>query len=98
MKTYGTTFGGRTTENYLDPYAHPLWDLSNKSMLGGWMSEEFLGVYARYLDEFLEGYAQAGVAGECDDHSERNRDHSEWQDAGMPLVARIGSGHSFAIT
>jgi glucosylceramidase len=62
MKTYGTTFGGRTTENYLDPYAHPLWELSNGSMLGGWMSESYLDVYARYVEKFLDGYARAGVA------------------------------------
>jgi glucosylceramidase len=61
MKTYGTTFGGRTTENYLDPYAHSLWELSNGSMLGGWMSEKYLGVYSRYLEKFLQGYAQAGA-------------------------------------
>jgi glucosylceramidase len=61
MKTYGTTFGGRTTENYLDPYAHSLWELSNGSMKGGWMSEKYLGVYARYLLKFLQGYAQAGA-------------------------------------
>ncbi len=61
MKTYGTTFGGRTTENYLDPYAHSLWELSNGSMKGGWMSEKYLGVYAQYLWKFVQGYAQAGV-------------------------------------
>jgi glucosylceramidase len=61
MKTYGTTFGGRTTENILDPYAHSLWELSNGSMLGGWMSEKYLEVYARYLEKFVQGYAQAGV-------------------------------------
>ena len=61
MKTYGTTFGGRTTENYLDPYGHYLWEVSNGSMLGGWMSEEYLDVYARYLGKFVQGYAQAGV-------------------------------------
>ena len=61
MKTYGTTFGGRTTENYLDPYAHSLWELSNGSMKGGWMSEKYLAVYAQYLWKFLQGYAQAGV-------------------------------------
>jgi len=61
MKTYGTTFGGRTTENYLDPYAHSLWELSNGSMKGGWMSEKFLEVYSRYLGKFVQGYAQAGV-------------------------------------
>jgi glucosylceramidase len=61
MKTYGTTFGGRTTENYLDPYAHSLWELSNGSMKGGWMSEKYLGVYAQYLLKFMRGYEQAGV-------------------------------------
>ena len=61
MKTYGTTFGGRTTENYLGPYAHSLWELSNGSMNGGWMSEKYLEVYSRYLGKFLQGYAQAGV-------------------------------------
>jgi glucosylceramidase len=61
MKTYGTTFGGRTRENYLDPYAHSLWELSNGSMLGGWMSEEFLEVYSCYLEKFLRGYAEAGA-------------------------------------
>lgn len=61
MKTYGTTFGGRTKENYLDPYAHSLWELSNGSMLGGWMSEEYLDVYSRYLEKFVQGYAEAGV-------------------------------------
>ena len=61
MKTYGTTFGGRTTENVLDPYAHSLWDLSNGSMKGGWMSEKYLEVYSRYLEKFVQGYAQAGV-------------------------------------
>ncbi len=61
MKTYGTSFGGRATENYLDPYAHSLWDLANGSMLGGWMSEEYIEVYSRYIGKFLQGYAQAGV-------------------------------------
>jgi glucosylceramidase len=61
MKTYGTTFGGLTTENHLDPYAHSLWEVSNGSMLGGWMSENFLDVYARYFERFLRGYAEAGV-------------------------------------
>jgi glucosylceramidase len=61
MKTYGTTFGGRTKENYLDPYADFLWDVANNSMLGGWMSERYLDVYARYLQKFLRGYAAAGV-------------------------------------
>ena len=61
MKTYGTTFGGRTTETYLDPYAHSLWELANGSMKGGWMSEKYLEVYSRYLGKFLQGYAQAGV-------------------------------------
>jgi glucosylceramidase len=61
MKTYGTTFGGRTTENYLGPYTDALWDIANESMLGGWMSEKHLGVYARYIDKFLQGYAQAGA-------------------------------------
>jgi glucosylceramidase len=61
MKTYGTTFGGRTTENYFDPYAHSLWDLSNESMLGGWMSGKYLEVYSHYFDKYLKGYAQAGV-------------------------------------
>ena len=30
-------------------------------MKGGWMSEKYLDVYARYLWKFLQGYAQAGV-------------------------------------
>ncbi len=61
MKTYGTTFGGRTTENYVGPYAHSLWEWSNGSMKGGWMSEKYLEVYSRYIGKFLQGYAQAGV-------------------------------------
>jgi glucosylceramidase len=63
MKTYGTTFGGRTTENYVGPFTHSLWELTNGSMRGrgGWMSEKYLGVYAQYLEKFLHGYAQAGV-------------------------------------
>jgi glucosylceramidase len=61
MKTYGTSLGGRVTENYLDPYAHSLWDFANGSMLGGWMSEKYIEVYSRYIAKFLEGYAQAGV-------------------------------------
>ena len=61
MKTYGTTLGGRTTENLLGPYTHTLWDIANESMLGGWMSEEHLGTYSRYIDNFLKGYALAGA-------------------------------------
>jgi glucosylceramidase len=61
MKTYGTTFGGRTTENVLGPYTHALWDIANESMLGGWMSGDYLDVYSRYIDRFLRGYAQAGA-------------------------------------
>ena len=61
MKTYGTTFGGRTEKNYLDPYADFLWDLANGSMKGGWMSEKYLDVYSRYIWKFLQGYAQAGI-------------------------------------
>ena len=87
MKTYGTTVGGRTTENYLGPYTHSLWDLSNKSMLGGWMSENYLDVYSRYLDKFLQGLCAGRRTGAGDHCSERNRDHPEWQDAGLPLVA-----------
>ncbi len=90
MKTYGTTFGGRTTENYLDPYAHSLWELSNGSMLGGWMSEKYLDVYSRYLEKFLQGYAQAGVPVHAITSQNEIGDHSEWQNAGMPLVARVG--------
>jgi hypothetical protein len=55
MKTYGTTFGGRTTENYLDPYAHSLWELSCWSVKGGWMSEKYLDVYSRYIEKFVRG-------------------------------------------
>src|ERR1035438_3394446 len=62
MKTYGSTFGGRTTENILGPYTHSLWDMANESMLGGWMSDQHLGVYSRYIEKFLQGYAQAGVS------------------------------------
>jgi hypothetical protein len=47
MKTYGTTVGWRTRDNYIGPY-HWLWDLSNESMLGSWMSESHLEVYSRY--------------------------------------------------
>jgi glucosylceramidase len=61
MKTYGSTFGGRTTENILGPYTHSLWDMANESMLGGWMSDQHLGVYSHYIEKFLQGYAQAGV-------------------------------------
>jgi glucosylceramidase len=61
MKTYGLTFGGRTTENLIGPYTHSLWDMANESMLGGWMSDQHLGVYARYIEKFLHGYKQAGV-------------------------------------
>jgi glucosylceramidase len=61
MKTYGSTFGGRTTENILGPYTHSLWDMANESMLGGWMSDQHLGVYSRYIEKFLHGYAQAGA-------------------------------------
>jgi glucosylceramidase len=61
MKTYGSTFGGRTTENILGPYTHSLWDMANESMLGGWMSDQHLGVYSRYIEKFLQGYAQAGA-------------------------------------
>ena len=63
MKTYGTTFGGRTTENLLGPYTHTLWDFANESMLGGWMSDEHLAVYSRYIDNFLEGLCAGGSAG-----------------------------------
>jgi len=59
MKTYGSTFGGRTTENILGPYTHSLWDMANESMLGGWMCDQHLGVYARYIEKFLQGYAKA---------------------------------------
>ena len=61
MKTYGLTFGGRTTENLIGPYTHSLWDMANESMLGGWMSDQHLGVYSRYITKFLQGYAQAGA-------------------------------------
>jgi glucosylceramidase len=61
MKTYGSTFGGRTTENILGPYTHSLWDMANESMLGGWMSDQHLGVYSRYIEKFLQGYARAGA-------------------------------------
>jgi Glycosyl hydrolase family 30 TIM-barrel domain len=33
MKTYGTTVGGRTQDNYIGPYTRWFWDLSNESML-----------------------------------------------------------------
>ena len=62
MKTYGTSFWGRAKGNYLDPYAHSLWELSNGSMKGGWMSEKYLDVYSHYLGKVLQGYAQAGLS------------------------------------
>jgi glucosylceramidase len=93
MKTYGTTFGGRTTENYLGPYAHGLWELSNGSMVGkgGWMSEKYLGVYAQYLWKFLQGYAQAGVPVQALT-AERTFNRPGWEDASLSLVTGDGGG------
>ena len=65
MKTYGTTFGGRTTENYLDPYAHSLWELANGSMKGGWMSEKYLEVYSQLPRKISAGLCAGRSAGPC---------------------------------
>ncbi len=65
MKTYGTTFGGRTTENYLDPYAHSLWDLSNGSMIGRLDVREISrGVFA-LSGEICAGLRAGRSAGAC---------------------------------
>ena len=66
MKTYGSTFGGRTTENILGPYTHSLWDMANESMLGGWMSDQHLGVYSRYIEKFLQRLRPGRSAGPGD--------------------------------
>lgn len=43
------------------PWSPPGWMKTYGSMLGGWMSEKYLGTYAHYLNEFLTDYAKAGV-------------------------------------
>ncbi len=54
-------FGGRTTENYLRslrPFALGAVQRLDEGRLD---VEKYLEVYARYLEKFLQGYAQAGV-------------------------------------
>jgi len=62
----------------------------NGSMLGGWMSEKYLDVYSRYLEKFLQGYAQAGAPVHAITSQNEIGTTSEWQNAGLSLVARVG--------
>ncbi len=44
------------------PWSPPGWMKTYGSMLGGWMTNKYLGPYALYLSRFLEAYRKAGVA------------------------------------
>ena len=61
MKTYGTTFRDERPKTFSVLTPIPFGISRNESMLGGWMSKEHLGVYSRYIDNFLKGYALAGA-------------------------------------
>ena len=43
------------------PWSPPGWMKTYGSMLGGWMSSEYLEPYAQYFLKFLQAYAKAGV-------------------------------------
>jgi len=43
------------------PWSPPGWMKFNNSMLGGSMRKFYLGIYARYVLKFLQGYAAEGV-------------------------------------
>ncbi len=43
------------------PWSPPGWMKTYGSMLGGWMTNKYLGAYALYISRFLEAYRAAGV-------------------------------------
>jgi glucosylceramidase len=43
------------------PWSPPGWMKSSETMLGGWMREKYLGVFAKYYLKYLQGYAAAGI-------------------------------------
>ena len=43
------------------PWSPPGWMKTYGSMLGGWMTNKYLGPYALYLSRFLDAYRAAGV-------------------------------------
>jgi glucosylceramidase len=43
------------------PWSPPGWMKTSETMLGGWMREKYLDVYARYYVKYLQGYAEAGI-------------------------------------
>jgi len=43
------------------PWSPPGWMKSSETMLGGWMREKYLSVYANYYLKYLQGYAEAGI-------------------------------------
>jgi glucosylceramidase len=43
------------------PWSPPGWMKTYGSMLGGWMSAEYLAPYALYIARFIEAYGKAGV-------------------------------------
>ncbi len=43
------------------PWSPPGWMKTYGSMLGGWMSSEYLEPYAHYIAKFIDAYAKAGI-------------------------------------
>lgn len=43
------------------PWSPPGWMKTSETMLGGWMREKYLGVFAEYYLKYLQGYADAGI-------------------------------------
>jgi len=43
------------------PWSPPGWMKTYGSMLGGWMTNKYLGAYANYISRFLDAYRTAGV-------------------------------------
>lgn len=46
---------------FASPWSPPGWMKTSSSMLGGWMREQYLEVYARYFLRFIDEYIKAGV-------------------------------------
>ncbi len=46
---------------YASPWSPPGWMKTGGSMCGGYMREEFIGVYADYIIKFLKAYEEKGI-------------------------------------
>jgi glucosylceramidase len=63
------------------PWSPPGWMKTSETMLGGWMREKYLGVFAKYYLKYLQVYAEAGI--KVDALTPQNEVETD-QDARMP--------------